>query len=219
MSEESAKKLREAIIRGDEETAKDIAKDLVKTELDPLKIIRDYLSPAMRVVGEKFEKGEYFLMHLMMAGEAMEAVTEILTSAMEQESKEKLRQEREKAKKIVIGTVLGDIHDIGKNIVSSLLRANGYTVFDVGKDVAPKKFVEKAEEVNADMIALSALLTVTLPYQGDVINLLKEKGLREKYKVIVGGGPTTQEWADEIGADGWAPDAIEAMESVKKLIG
>jgi len=216
---ELAEKLTEAIINCEEETAKGIANELIRSQIDPLTIIRDYLGPAMRIVGEKFEKGEYFLTHLMTAGDMMESVTGILISILGQEGTRKLREERQKAKKIVIGTVQGDIHDIGKNIVASLLRASGYAVFDIGKDVAAEKFVEKAEEVGASMIALSALLTVTLPHQADIIELLKERKMRGKYKVVVGGGPTTQEWASEIGADGWAPDAIQAVDLVKGLIG
>jgi len=212
------KKLEEAIINCDEEEAKKHANEISKMGIDPLEVIEKYLTPAVKVVGDRFEQGEYFLTHLLMAGEAMKASVEILTSGMSEGEREEMNKRKRKTGRIVIGTVKGDIHDIGKNIVATLLKASGFDVHDLGKDVDSVEFVKKAEEVKADIIALSALLTVTQPYQAEVISCLKETGLRDKYKVILGGGITNKEWAEEIGADGWAPDASEAVVLVKRLL-
>jgi len=217
--EDLVKRLREAIIQGEEPSAvRAIAQELAKTDVNTVLVIENDLALAMKEVGDRFEKGTYFLTHLMLAAEAMEAATDVLTQSLAKEGAKTLEQKREKAKKILIGTVKGDIHDIGKNIVALLLKANGYSVFDLGKDVAAKTFVDEAERMGAQVIALSALLTVTRPFQTEVVNLLRDRGLREKYKVIVGGGATTDEWAEEIGADGWAADASKALKLVKQLL-
>lgn len=218
MSEEKLMaKLKEAIVNCDEEGAKEVANDILKMGLDPVEVMEKHLTPAMKIVGERFERGEYFITHLMMAAEAMTAATNILTAGMSKKSKERLKRFKE-AGTIVIATVKGDIHDIGKNIVSLLLEVNGFTVHDAGKDLGPMEIIKRAQEVKADIIALSALMTVTMPYQAEVINFLKELKLRDQYKVIIGGGPTSQEWAEEIGADGWAPDASTAVALVKRLL-
>ncbi len=212
------KKFREAIINCEEASVvKDIAQELAKTKVNPIDVIQNDLVLAMKEVGDRFERGEYFLTHLMLAGEAMEAATDVLTRNLKEEGRKTLENAARKARKVVIGTVKGDIHDIGKNMVALLLRANSYNVFDLGKDVNPKNFVDEAEKVKADVIALSALLTVTRPFQADVINLLKERGIRERFKVLVGGGPTTADWAESIGADGWAADASETVKLIKRL--
>jgi corrinoid protein of di/trimethylamine methyltransferase len=201
--------LAEAVMNGDEETAKKVSGEIVKSGADRLQVIEKYLSPAMKRVGEKFEKGEYFLTNLMLSAEAMKSATGILTVDMDKEARARLKSETKGV--VVVGTVAGDIHDIGKNILSLLLQANGFEVHDLGKDVSTMNFVEKAQEVNAGMIALSSLMTTTRPAQKDVIDLLKAMGLRDRYLVIVGGAPTTSEWAKEIGADGWAETAEEAV--------
>lgn len=212
------RKLREAIINCDENESKKHATALAKTHLNPLEIVEKHLAPAMKIVGDRFEQGQYFLTHLMMAGEIMKEVVGILTENMSEKNKNELDEKRSKTGKIVIGTVKGDIHDIGKNIVATLLSVNGFNVYDVGKDVGPRDLIKKADDVKADVIALSALLTVTRWSQAEVIKLLNEQGMRKRYKVVVGGGPTTEEWAKEIGADGWAPDATGAVDLVKKLL-
>ena len=201
--------LAEAVINGDEEAAKSLAAEIVKSGADRLEAIERYLSPAMQRVGEKFEKGEYFLTNLMLSAEAMKSATGILTADMDKESRGRLKGETKGV--VVVGTVAGDIHDIGKNILSLLLQANGFEVHDLGKDVSTMNFVEKAQEVNAGIIALSSLMTTTRPAQKDVIELLKAMGVRDRYVVMVGGAPTTNEWAKEIGADGWAETAEEAV--------
>lgn len=202
-------RLAEAVMNGDEEIAKNLAAEIVKSGADRLEVIERYLSPAMQRVGEKFEKGEYFLTNLMLSAEAMKSATGILTADMDKESRGRLKGETKGV--VVVGTVAGDIHDIGKNILSLLLQANGFEVHDLGKDVSTMNFVEKAHEVNAEIIALSSLMTTTRPAQKDVIELLKAMGVRDRYVVMVGGAPTTNEWAKEIGADGWAETAEEAV--------
>lgn len=212
------KRLSEAIINCDEEEAKKSAAEISKMGMDPLEAIEKHLSPAIKIVGDKFERGEYFLTHLMMAAEAMTAATKALTIGMSEKDRKKLEDKQKKTGSIVIGSVKGDIHDIGKNIVATLLNANGFNVYDIGKDVSPMDFAKKADEVKADIIMLSALMTTTEPAQLDVINYLKDMGNRDRYRILVGGGVTNREWAEEIGADGWAPDASGAVTLVKKLL-
>ena len=210
--------MREAIIQGEElAEVRALAQEVAKTGVNTVLVIENDLASAMKEVGDRFENGTYFLIELMLAAEAMEAATDVLTQSLARQDAKTLDQKREKAK-VLIGTVKGDIHDIGKNIVALLLKANGYSVIDLGKDVAPKTFVDEAERTGAQIIALSALLTVTLPFQAEVIKLLEDRGIKAKYKVIVGGGPTTEEWAEEIGADGWAADASGAVKLVRELL-
>jgi corrinoid protein of di/trimethylamine methyltransferase len=181
--------------------------------IDPLKAIEEGLAQGIREVGNKFANGEVFLPELIMAAETMKKALEIL----EPELKKK-KKERKTLGKVLLGTVAGDIHSIGKTIVASMLSANGFEVYDIGEDVPAGKFVEKVKELKPDILGLSALLTTTLPEQKVVIETLKKEGLRDKVKVIVGGAPTSREWAKEIGADGYGADATEAVEVVKKLL-
>jgi dimethylamine corrinoid protein len=166
----------------------------------------------MNEVGVRFERGKLFLPHVMMAADAMTAGVNALNDLMPEGSA------NSKLGVIVNGTVEGDVHDIGKSIVSTMLQSAGFEVYDIGRDVPIKNFVQKAKEVNADMIGLSALMTTTLPGQRDVIELLKEEGLREKIKVMIGGAPATQAWADKIGADCYAENASEAVAKAKELL-
>ena len=209
-------KLKQSIINCDEEEAKKVAEEIVAAGIDPVKAVNEGISPAAKVVGEKFEKGDYFLTHLMLAGEAMKAASEILMSKLSEKEKERVSAER--AGSVVLATVSGDIHDIGKNILGLLLSVNGFKVYDLGKDVDAMTIVQKAIETKADIIALSALMTTTMPAQKEVIDLLKAMGVRDKFVVLVGGGSTTREWAEEIGADGWAETAEEAVSLAKKLM-
>ena len=209
-------KLKKSIIDCNEEEAKRIANEILAAGIDPVKAVNEGISPAAKVVGEKFEKGEYFLTHLMLAGEAMKAASEILMSKLSEEEKE--RVSAEKGGSVVLATVSGDIHDIGKNILGLLLSVNGFKVYDLGKDVDAMTIVQKAIETKADIIALSALMTTTMPAQKEVIDLLKAMNVRDKFVVLVGGGSTTKEWAEEIGADGWAETAEEAVSLAKRLM-
>ena len=187
-NEKLTERLERALINCNREESEKVAKEIARAGLDPIEVIEKVVAPAVRIVGDKFESGEYFLTHLMWAGEAMQSVVRILTADMSEKGRERLKSSKKGT--IVIGTVKGDIHDIGKDIVSLVLNVNGFDVHDLGKDVSPMEFITKAEEVNANMIALSSLMTVTMPYQSEVIKLLNELGLRERYKVIIGGGST-----------------------------
>jgi len=210
LSEELFKRLREAVIAGDEKAVIKVAKEVVEKRLDPLEAIEKGLSASATVLGEKFDKLEIFLPDLLVAADAMKAGLDILLPNIPK------GKAFEKGT-VVIGTVKGDIHDVGKNIVVALLRANGFNVHDLGIDIATSKLIEKAEEVRADIIALSALMSSTIGGQKDVIDYLKDVGKREKFIVMVGGGATTQEWAEEIGADGYAETAAEAVMVASRL--
>jgi trimethylamine corrinoid protein len=216
LEEELLEQLKQAIIAGDDETATRIAKRILEAGLDPVTVIEQNLAPAMKIVGDKFENQEYFLADLMNAGEAMKAASKILTSNMDRETMRRLEQERSGV--VVMGTIKGDQHDIGKNLVALLLQANRFDVHDLGVDVGPREFFDKSKEVDADIIGLSALLTTTMPYQAEVINYLRDSGVRDQYKVIVGGGATSQDWANEIGAEGWAPDATRAVQLANRVM-
>ena len=209
-------RLKKFVINGQEDAAQKTASEILNAGVDPLEVIEMSLSSAMITVGEKFEKGEYFLPDLMSAAAAMQAATRVLTAEMKEESKEKLKAK--KIGRVVVGTVSGDIHDIGKNILALLLEANGFDTYDLGKDVDSMKFIEKAAEVQADIIALSALMTTTKPAQKEVIEFLNEMRLGDRYIVMVGGAPTSKEWAEEIGADGWAETAEQGVKLAQTLI-
>lgn len=202
-----------AIIEGDEEKAKEYAHEVLRNQMDPLTAVEQGLSKGMIILGGRFEKGEIFLPDLLIAADAFNSAVEILKPAIEAQ-----RKQVTKAGRVIIGTVNGDVHGIGKNIVAIVLEANGFEVIDIGVDNPSLKFVEEAERVKADMIGLSSLMTTTMPSQKEVIDILKEMNLRQKYLVIIGGGPVTKEWADKIGADGYAKSAFEAVEIVKKLL-
>jgi len=211
-----ADELKRAIIEGDEERARVLSEELLRLGLDPLKAVEECIYPAVAVVGERFERGEYFLTELMLSAEAMKVAVDVFTKSMSVRDEGLLTS---KMGVVVVGTVKGDVHEIGKNLVSTLLRVNGFHVEDLGKDVAPEEFLKKAEEVKADIIALSALMTNTMQSQRETIRHLIEMGVRSRYKVLVGGAPTSQEWADQIGADGWAPDAPSAVAVARRVLG
>ncbi|MHA1238445.1 MAG: cobalamin B12-binding domain-containing protein [Candidatus Odinarchaeia archaeon] len=214
MSSELLQEIYDAIFSFDDEAVYEAVKKALEKGVDPIKIIQEGITRALRDIGEKYEKGEFFLMHLMAASEATKRVIdELIQPALKEKA-----AKSEYTGKVVIGTVEGDIHDIGKNIVAIMLLVGGFQVYDLGKDVPATKFVEKAKEVDADIIALSALLSTTLLNQRKVIEILKKEGLRDKFKVIVGGAPASEEWAKEIGADGYAPDAIKAVKLAERLV-
>jgi len=170
--------------------------------------------PGIQKVGELWEQGEYFLPELITSAEAMKAAMAVLDPEL------KLKAVGSRlGGKVVIGTIEGDIHDIGKNLVASMLQAGGFEVFDLGADVKLERFIDKAEDVGAGLICLSALLTTTMMNQRRFIGLLREKGLRDKYKVLVGGAPASRKWAEEIGADGYAENAVAAVKLAKSLAG
>jgi corrinoid protein of di/trimethylamine methyltransferase len=214
MSEELFKKMAQAVIDGEEEDAEILAQQVLDEGVDPLEAINKGFTAGMDVVGELYSSGEYFLPDLIMGGEAMKAALAILEPALKAAG-----QAREVLGKVVLGTVKGDIHEIGKSLVGSMLSANGFEVYDLGIDVESEAFVAKAREYDADIVALSALLTTTMLHQRDVIEHLSEAGLRGRVKVMVGGSPVTPDWADRIGADGFAEDAASAVVVAKRLMG
>lgn len=217
MSEELLlNKLKKCVVEGRDQEAKDAAKEAIKAGIDPLVIIGKHLNVAMKEVGDKFESGEYFLTDLMLAAEAMKSAGDVLLSEMSAESR--CEMEAKKMGTVAIGTVRGDIHDLGKSIVTSILVANGFSVHDLGKDLNSQEIIRQAVDLKVDIIALCALMTTTMPNMEEVIKSLREMGLREKFKVMVGGAPTTQAWADRIGADGWGPDAASAVAVAKSLV-
>jgi dimethylamine corrinoid protein len=188
------------------------AVEKAKGVMEPAEIIEKGLAAGMNEVGTLFERGKLFLPHVMMAADAMTAGVQVLEAEMP------VGEQKKKMGVIVNGTVEGDVHDIGKSIVSTMLQSAGFEVHDIGRDVPIRNFVEKAKEVNANMIGLSALMTTTMPGQKEVIELLKEEGMRDRVKVMVGGAPATQAWADKIGADCYAENASEAVAKAKELI-
>lgn len=206
--------LRDQLLTFDADKFVVTVKKLIDQGISPMEVV-NALTQVLKEIGKKFESGELFLVHLVVAGDlARRVTTEVLEPLLK-----KSGEERKVLGKVVIGTVAGDIHDIGKNIVAMMLFTAGFEVYDLGKDVPSEEFVKKAKELNADIVAMSALLTTTLPAQRDVIETLKKSGLRDRVKVLVGGAPATDEWAKQIDADGYGADAIEAVKVAKKLLG
>ncbi len=202
-----------SIIDGDQDKIRESARDALKANIDPLEVVELGLSKGMAIVGESFEQGESYLPELLMAAATFNAAMEILMPEIEAQNKE-----IPKAGTVLIGTVKGDVHNLGKNIVSMILKTNGFSVVDIGVDVSSLNFIEEARKVKADVIALSSLMTTTMPAQKEIIEILEEKNLRNEYFVIVGGGPVSQQWADEIGADGFGKTAVDAVDLIKRLL-
>lgn len=204
--------LQEVIISCQEDEARKKAQEILDAGLDPVEALQKVMADSARIIGEKFDSGEYFLPHLVMAGDAMMAASQVLESG--------ITNTNNALKNVVLlATVEADMHSVGKNIVGMMLKASGFDVHDIGVDVKSSEIVNKAQELKADFIALSSLLTTTMPYQREVIDELKARGVRDKFKVVIGGGPVRQEWADKIGADGYGKDAIEAVKVFKQLAG
>jgi len=209
-------RLKESIIAFDEDEAKIVAKEIVAADLDILNVIQEGISAGANIVSDKFENEEYFLPELMLAGETMEAASKVLMDGMSKEKKDEMEAKR--VGTAITATVFGDIHDIGKNILSMLLTVNGFKVIDLGRGIDSMEIVQRAREYKADIIALSALMTTTMPSQKEVIEILEAMKTRDEFIVMVGGGSTSLVWADEIGADGWAEIAPAAVELAKELI-
>ena len=200
----------DSIVNYDAAGAEDVAKRAIAAGIDPTDIVNQGFVVGISQVGDAFESGEVFLPELMLAAQAMDAATKVCNEAM-------AGGEGEKKGSVVVGTVQGDVHDIGKAIVIAYLKAHGYEVTDLGRDVPAASFVAKATEMNADIIGMSALLTTTMEEQRKVIKMIKEGGL--PFKTVVGGAPCTQRWADQIGADAYAEDASDGVKKIDALLG
>jgi 5-methyltetrahydrofolate--homocysteine methyltransferase len=203
----------QAIINGEDEEVEKLIRKSIELGIEPLKILNEGLIKGLRILGDKFNQGEIFLPDLMLGAEAAKKGLKLIEPELR-----KLNVQREFIGTVVIGTVEGDIHDIGKSIVSIMLEVNGFKVYDLGVDVPTEIFVKKVEELKPDILGLSALLSTTMVKQREVIEALNKKGIRNKVKVMIGGAPITSEWAEEIGADGYAIDAITAVNRAKELI-
>jgi corrinoid protein of di/trimethylamine methyltransferase len=212
-NEEFLNTVKKSIVEGDKDEAVQLAQRAITEKLDLNEVIEKGYTAGIQKVGQLWEEGEYFLPELITSAECMKAAMKIMQPELE-----KAHIDVRSAGKIVIGTVEGDIHDIGKNLVASIFSANGFDVVDLGADVKLETFIEKAQEVNANLICLSALLTTTMTGQKKLIQLLKEKGLYGRFKVMVGGAPVNQKWADDIGADGYSENALTAVGAAKKLV-
>jgi corrinoid protein of di/trimethylamine methyltransferase len=206
--------MAQSVVDGEVEDAERLAQEGLDAGLAPGDILDQGFVKGIEEVGDLFGKGEFFLPELVQGAEAMKAAVAVLQPALDAAG-----GERSTMGVAVAGTVAGDIHEIGKTIVCSMLSAAGFTVTDVGCDVPVETFVEKCKEMKPDLLLLSALLTTTMPNQQKTIEALKEAGLRDSVKVMIGGAPTTRAWADEIGADGYAEDAIEAVVTAKQVLG
>ena len=200
----------DAIINSDRAAAEDVATRAIASGIAPGDIMANGFVKGIQEVGELFESGEVFLPELMMSADAMAGATEVTNAALEGAAAEAKGV-------IVLGTVQGDVHDIGKAIVIAYLKANGYEVTDLGRDVSSETFISKAKELNADVIGMSALLTTTMEEQKKVIKVVKDEGL--PFKTVVGGAPCTQRWADQIGADAYAEDANDGVKKIDALLG
>jgi len=212
-TEEFLNTVIEAILEGNKDESVQLAQRAITEKMDLNEVIEKGYIPGIQQVGQLWDEGEYFLPELITSAECMKAAMKLMKPELK-----KAQIDVRSAGKIVIGTVEGDIHDIGKNLVASILSANGFEVVDLGADVKLETFIEKAAEVNADLICLSALLTTTMTGQRKFIELLKEKGMYGRFKVMVGGAPVNQKWADDIGADGYSENALTAVDAAKELV-
>lgn len=203
--------ISEFLQKGKRKNVKALIEQALEEGIDPKIILKEGLMSGMSIIGGKFKREEVFVPDVMMAARAMNVGLSILEPKLVEAGNEPIGR-------VVIGTVQGDLHDIGKNLTAMLLKGAGFEIYDMGVDVSAEAFLEKAEEVNADIIGLSALLSTTMPQMKEVIDLLKEKNLRDKYIVMIGGAPITNEFAEEIGADYYTPDAASAAEVAKKAV-
>ena len=214
MTEELFKKMSQSILDGDSDVAVALAKQAIETGVDPLDAIAKGFVVGVNQVGESFACGQAFLPELVMAGEAMKAAVATLEPEMARRG-----TARQVFGKVVLATVEGDIHEIGKTLVGTMLSASGFQVYDLGVDVPSAKIIEKVKEVDADLVGLSALLTTTMVKQKEVIDEMDKLGMRKRVKVMVGGAPVTRDWVQKIEADGYSEDAIGAVGLAKQLVG
>jgi corrinoid protein of di/trimethylamine methyltransferase len=214
MNDHLFQELTDSLVAGDPEACENLTRQAITEGIEPLLIIEQGLIPGMNIVGEKFSSGEYFLPDLIIAANGMKKAMALLEPELMARE-----QKYESAGVVVLGTVHGDIHEIGKSLVVTMLTANGYTVHDLGADVPIETFISKIKESKADLLGMSALLTTTMIVQREVIKALVDAGMRDQIKVMVGGAPVTRTWADQIGADGYAEDAMRAVNLANQLMG
>ena len=212
MTDEMYEKLAQAVIEGEPEEAEALAKEALEQGLDPLTCITEGLTAGIQEVGKLFASGEYFLPDLIIGADAMKVALDVLEPMLAGD------QQRDVVGRIVLGTVEGDLHEIGKTLVGTMLTANGFLVTDIGVDKKPEEFIAAIKETDADIVGASALLTTTMLQQKKLIDSLEEAGLRESVKVMIGGAPVTESYAEEIGADGYAEDAISSVDLAFRLI-
>jgi 5-methyltetrahydrofolate--homocysteine methyltransferase len=205
------KQLYEAVVNGDAKAAHALTQEALNEGVDPLTLVNEHMIPAMDEVGRRFESNEYFVPELLISARAMKASLDLIRPIL-------IARGDRPMGRVAIGTVKGDLHDIGKNLVASLLEGGGFEVFDLGVNVSPEKFIESVKERNANIIAMSALLTTTMPAMRTTIEALKQAGVRSQVKVLIGGAPITQKYADEIGADGYSENAVGAVALAKKAV-
>jgi len=206
------KPLHDAILNGDAKTARTTTEQAIAAGVDPVKLVQEYMVPAMGEVGRRFECNEYFVPELLLAARAMKASLELVRPLL-------VAGGVASAGRVVIGTVKGDLHDIGKNLVSAMLEGGGFEVLDLGTNVTPEQFVAAVREKKAQIVALSALLTTTMPSMKATVDALKQAGVRDQVKVLVGGAPVTRKYADEIGADGYGESAAGAAGLARQVLG
>jgi 5-methyltetrahydrofolate--homocysteine methyltransferase len=206
------KLLHEAILSGDAKTAKAVTETALAEKADPLKLVQEYMMPAMAEVGRRFECNEYFVPELLLAARAMKGALELIRPLL-------IASGAKPTARVALGTVKGDLHDIGKNLVAAMLEGGGYEVIDLGVNVTPEQFVAAVKEKGANIVAMSALLTTTMPSMKTTMDALQQAGVRQQVKVLVGGAPITQKYADEIGADGYSESAAGAVAAAKKAVG
>lgn len=207
----SYEELSKAVLTGNDEQVKVLTKALIDSGTDLLEIINQGLIGGMNVVGARFKKGDMFVPEVLMSARAMSEGINLVRPLMTE-------SEMPSEGKVVIGTVKGDLHDIGKNLVGMMMESSGFTVINLGVDISPEQFVAAVKEHNANIVCMSALLTTTMTGMKDTVELFKEEGLRDKVRIMVGGAPISQEFSDEIGADGFAPDAATACDLAKTLL-
>jgi len=205
------KQLHDAVLNGDAKTAKSVTEQAIADGVEPLKLVQECMVPAMSEVGRRFECNEYFVPELLLSARAMKAALELIRPLLTAAG-------AQPAGRVAIGTVKGDLHDIGKNLVAAMLEGGGYEIIDLGVNVTPEQFVAAVKEKNANIVAMSALLTTTMPSMRTTVEALKSAGVRKQVKVLVGGAPITQRYAEEIGADGFAESAAGAVPLAKKVV-
>jgi corrinoid protein of di/trimethylamine methyltransferase len=206
---EDLKPLYEAVLGGDAKTARTFAEQALAAGVEPLKLVNEAMVPAMDEVGRRFECSEYFVPELLLSARAMKAALELIRPLL-------AKSGVQPAARVVIGTVKGDLHDIGKNLVAAMLEGGGFEVIDLGVNVTPERFIETVKAKNANIVAMSALLTTTMPSMKITIDAFKQAGLRDQVKILIGGAPITQKYADEIGADGYSDNAPAAVTLARK---